>query len=265
MVPPGPIEDAIRARRGYDVTATPNGGRFLAELLLDLARRRQDRRPDGRPFVVRHDDFFPAYLRVTGLTAEEAPPAFRKAHEFGQRLVVEHREDRVIEAVEEGPDPRQALSVRATWPDTRDAASSFTYEDTVSRPNVRVRNERVVTYRLLEYVGFVMYDEMDGVSGRPTTGLLGALFDVIGMAHIEQSRFAVAGDGTQVTLTRVRKVVPTETVATVDPDGNARRGIPDGRPDLDRLLDLLDRNVEGEYAGPPPAACPSGADADRAR
>lgn len=250
------LDAAVRDRSGYDITATPNQGRFLAELLLDLARRHRKRRPAGPPLLIRYDEFFPAYLRATGLSGDAAPPGFREAHRVGQKVVVEYRKNRVVEGVEEGPDPRQALAVRATWPDTGRLPSSFTFRDTASHPEVRVRHRRTLTYRLLELDSVVAYDRVRGVAGRPVSGLLGILFDLVGMAPIRHSRFAVADDGTQVTLTRVGTRSSLESVATVTPEGRARRGIPDGRPELERLREVVERDVEVEYAAPPPPACP---------
>lgn len=253
---PGPeVESAIRSARGYDITAAPNQARFLADVFLELARRYRERAPDGPPLVVRQEEFFPAFLRVTGLRPEEAPPAFRKAHRFGQRMVVEYRRERVLEGMEAGPEPRQALAVRAAWPDTGSLPSSYTYRDTASDPDVRVRHRRQVTYRLLEFVAVVAYDRMEGVSGRPTSGALGALFDVVGMADILESRLVPAGEGAQVTYSRVRKVVPVETVATITAEGRARRGIPEGKPRYRRLERMVRRAVEPTYAGEPPRAC----------
>lgn len=256
VVPGDEIEAAVRARRGYDVTAAPNEGRFLAELLLDLAADYRERRPDGPPLLIRQQEFFPAFLRATGLSAGDAPPNFRKAKRFGQRIVVEYRGNRVVERVKEGPTPRQAVAVRAAWPDSGSLPSAYTYEDTASEPDVRVREEHDIHYRLLEFVAVVAYDEMEGVSGRPISGPLGALFDVIGMARIRESRFAVAGDA-QVTFTRVRKVVSHDAVATVTADGRARQGIPEDRPGLERLRELVTRDFEIEYTGAPPALCPA--------
>lgn len=257
------LEAAMRARRGYDPTATPNQGRFLAEVLLDLAREHRARDPAGAPILIRYEEFFPAFLRLTGLEAEEAPPGFRHANRVNQRIVVEYRRDRVVEAVEEGPDPRQVLAVRATWPDTGSAPASFSFRDTASDPEVRVRNERPVLYRLVEFDSVVAYDRMSGLVGRPVSGVLGVLFDVVGMVDIRAHRFAAAGDGTQVTLTRVERGSSMESVATVTPDGRASRGLPDGRPELERLRELVERDFEIEYAGEPPPACPGRATGPR--
>lgn len=249
------IEEVIRDRRGYDITAAPNQGRFLAELLLGLADRYRRRQPSGPPLLVRQEEFFPTFLRVMGLSTEDAPPGFHEAYRYRQRMVVEYRVDSVVERVLEGPEPRQALAVRAAWPDKGDLPSSYTYEDTASDPDVRVHQERNVTYRLLEYTAVVVYDQMKGVSGRPTSGALGALFDVLGTVEIRESRFAPAGQGAQVTYSRVRKLATMETLATITADGRARRGIPEGRPRLQRLRSILERDRAVEHAETPPQAC----------
>lgn len=259
VVPSGEIEAAIRSRRGYDLTAAPNQGRFVAELLLDLAERHRARRPDGPPLLIRQEEFFPAFLRATGLRAEEAPPAFRAARRVGQTMVVEHRRDRVLERVVKGPEPRRALSVRATWPDRDGLPSSYTYDDTLADPRLRVRHDRDVSFRLLEFAAVVAYDQVEGVSGRPTSGPLGLLFELLGMASLQESRFVVAGDR-QVVFTRVRKLLPRAAVATVSPEGRARIGIPRELPGHRRLRTMVEAGFEVQYAAPPPPLCPRAAE-----
>lgn len=256
------IEQAIRAeaQRGYDIAATPNQGRFTAGMLFALAERQRNRGSDDTPFLIRHEELFPAFLRVTGLPPSEVPPTYRKANEVGLVMIVEYRTSRVIEQVEDGPVPRQALAVRATWPAPDDRPPSYTYADTTSDPDVRVRRQRNTTYRLLEYADLVVYDETEGIAAQPTSGALGALFDAIGMVEIEETRFVVADDGTQGTRTQVDLLVPLETLATVTPEGRAHRGLAEDHPQLQRLKEVLNRDLEITYAGPPPSACPAAPD-----
>lgn len=248
------IEEAIRGRRGYDITATPNQGRFLADLLLDLADRYRKRRPSGAPLLIRQQEFFPAFLRVTGLSAEEAPPGFRKAYRYRQRMVVEYRSDRVVEGVRQGPEPRQALSVRAAWPDTgscRRATPTRTPCPIPTSGSARSGTSPTAcssTWPSSCTIGW------RGSPAGPRAGPLGALFDVLGMAEIRQSRFVPAGQGAQVTYSRVRKVAPGETFATVTADGRARRGLPEDRR-FHRLRSILERDLAVEYAEEPPPAC----------
>jgi len=250
------IEEVIRGLEGYDVTAAPNEGRFMADLLFRLVERHRTRGADDRPLRIRQEEFFSAFLRATELTSEEAPAAFRMSRRFGQTIVVEHRRDRVINEVEAGPEPRRALAVRVEWPDTGDVPDRYTYEDTLSDPHLRLRHEREITYRLLDYDSLVVYDAMEGISGRPTSGALGALFAVLGMTGFLESRYAVADDGTQLTYTRVKKLFTFDAVATVSPEGRAERGVPDDRPDLEALRPRVEADLEVRYAREPPPVCP---------
>ena len=47
-------------------------------------------------------------------------------------------------------------------------------------PKLKVTNRQEITYRLLVFGEMVVYDEIDGTFGRPLSGVLGALFKVIG-------------------------------------------------------------------------------------
>jgi hypothetical protein len=252
------IEQAMRAqaRHGYDITASPNQGRFIAAILFALAERQRKQEDETRPFLIRQEELFPAYLRATGTSPEEVPPGYRKGRKVGIAMSVAYRTDQVIDQVEEGPVPQQALSVRATWPDTGDFPSGYVYEDTTSDPEVRIRRGRPTTYRLLKYPDFVVYDEMRGISVEPTSGALGTLFDAIGMAEVEETRYVVAEDETQVTFTRVHKLFSMDSFATVTSAGRARRGIPEDRPGLKRFESVLGQDLEVTYAGSPPPVCP---------
>jgi len=253
------IERAMRAqaRQGYDIAASPNQGRFIAAILFALAERQQKRDDESRPFLIRQKELFGAYLHATGLSAEEVPPGYRKGRDVGIAMSVAYRTNQVIEEVEEGPVPQQALSIRATWPDSGDLPSSYVYEDTTSDPEVRIRRERPTTYRLLKYPDFVAYDDMKGISVEPTSGALGALFDAIGMAEVEETRFAVTEDQTQVTFTRVNKLFTVGSFATVTSAGRASKGIPEDRPELKRFEAVLEQDLAVKYTGPPPPLCPA--------
>lgn len=103
----------------------------------------------------------------------------------------------------------------------------------------------------------VVFAEMEGMSGRPTSGALGALFTVLGMARLEETRFAVARDGTRVTRAQVRRLLSRTVLATVSPEGRAERGVLDDDPELLRLAELVQRELEIEYAREPPLVCPN--------
>jgi hypothetical protein len=151
-------------------------------------------------------------------------------------MVVDYRGETVVETVLQGPPPRVAANVRIFWKTGGGRPGQYSYDDTLSRPNLRVTQGRVITYRLVEYEDRLWYAEVSGLRGRPTSGPLGVLFRIIGEARVEESRSAFLPDGMQVVRGRARKwgIARTETV-TVWPDGHADRGIPPGRPDLSAL------------------------------
>ena len=62
-------------------------------------------------------------------------------------------------------------------------------------PKLKVTNRQEITYRLLVFGEMVVYDEIDGTSGRPLSGVLGALFKVIGDGRLYHS--VLVDDGLQ--------------------------------------------------------------------
>jgi hypothetical protein len=246
-VPFEEVLEAIAQSRGYNVLATTNGARLQAEVLLQLARSARQKRPDGPPLLIRHDDWFRALLQVTGITAERAPIYARLGWLNHQDIVVEYRAARVIREVVQGPAPRMALGVTISWPDTPGAPSEYSYEDTSSTPHVKVTNKRVITYRLLDFGDMLVFDRMEGFTGRPTSGALGVLFQVIGEGRIVEYRMAITPDGGQLSRGRVRKAFfEVATTLTVHPDGRAEKGVaPD--PRLRALEQRLGAPLEIRY------------------
>jgi hypothetical protein len=222
---------AMRARQGYDLTATTNGARFQAEVLLALLRVEPS--PEGSFLFVDHRDWFSSYLERTGLAPDKAPAFMRLAHEHGQDTEVDARAGRVIEKVTEGPMPRAAANVRIGWTSVRSGKDRYSYDDTLAIPDLRVTNERIILYRLVDYGDMIAYDEVEGLRGRPTEGFLGFLFEMIGEGSIRWSRMAVAPDGLQVSRARATKgPFRVESTLTVFPDGRVEKDLPAGRSDL---------------------------------
>src|SRR6185503_13325261 len=225
-----PLEDvraAIALRHGYDVLATANGGRLQAEVLLHLARAAQRQRPDGPPLLVGYDEGFQALIEVAGVPAARAPTYARLAWEHKQDVHVEYRPSRVIREVVQGPAPRLALGVTISWPATPGAPSEYSYEDTQSTPHLKVTDKRVITYHLLDYGDMIVLDQIEGLTGRPTSGALGVLFSVLGEGRIVEYRMVVMPDGLQVSRGRARKAFfEVATALTVRPDGRTEKGVP---------------------------------------
>jgi len=240
--------EAMRAEQGYDARKTTNLGRFQAGVILRLAAQARARRPEGPPLFFDHAEWFSAYLETVGLRPEQAPISCRLSNENRQNAWVEYRSHRVVRRVSEGQPLRLALNVLVGPLSQASLPARYSYDDLASTPRLRVTVERVYRYRLLDLGDQVVFDEIQGLHGQPTDGVLGALFRLIGEAHAVFSRTAVASDGIQVVVGQAKKafLVRTATV-TIRPDGTAERGLPQGRPDLAALEARLRQPLAVEY------------------
>lgn len=247
-------EELIRAMRGhgpYDITKTTNAGRLQAETILQLVRDVQARDSTRTPLFISHRDWFDAYLKVAGVTAAAAPIFARLGYEYGQDVRVERRPERVIRSIK-GPPPKSAFHVTIWWEPSPAKRESYSYEDTLSVPRLQVTNHRVITYRMLDFGDMIVLGNIQGLTGRPTTGLLGVLFRLIGEGRLVETRMAVSADGLQLLRGSARKgFMGVTTTATVTPDGRGMKDIPDGREDLRRVEDRLKTPIEVEYVPAP--------------
>ena len=254
VVGPQELLKAMQEEQGYEPTATTNGARFQAEVLLRLAQQARSRDPKGPPLWVGHEDWYRAFLEVTGCTAERAPLYAQLAYQHGQDMLVEYGVDRVIRKVEKGPRPELAVNVVIRWPNGPGTPSRYSYRDTLSVPRLKVTNWRVISYRLLDFGDMVVYDEIEGLTGRPTTGLLGLLFQAIGEGRVVQSRMAISRDGLQVSRAKSKKAfLGVTAIATVFPDGRTQKDVPADRPDLLALERQLRQPLDIDYV--PLALC----------
>lgn len=225
-----------RAGPGYDIDATTNQPRFVAEFLFALADRVQAQ--GQRSFRVLPQRYFEAWQLATGKTAEQAPVGMKRVLEFDQRFVVEIDPTLTLR-LPSGLELKRALAVRVGWPVQSNGADSYRYIDTAAEPDVLLQQARDIRYLLLDFGDFVAYEQVDGISGKPTSGGLGALFLVLGLADLRSSRLAISEDGLQVNRTRVAKLFTFTAVALVRPDGVATRDLPRDRPDLIALAERL--------------------------
>jgi hypothetical protein len=251
VVPEARIVAAMRGEHGYDLTATTNGPRLQADVLRQIVGQRQTEDPQRRPLFLGHREWYEAFLERTGLAPSAAPLYVRLSYEAGQDMLVDYRREAVVEAVLEGPEPRMAANVRLYW---SDGPERFSYDDLLSRPHLRVTQRRLVTYRLVDYVDRLWYAEVQGLHGRPTSGPLGLLFDVIGEGRVDESRSALLPDGSaQVVRGRASKwgITRTETL-TIWPDGHADGGVPPDRPDLAALAARLEEPLDIRFRPLPP-------------
>jgi hypothetical protein len=238
--------EAMRAEQGYDARRATNLARFQAGVLLRLAARAKARRPDGQPLFFDHAEWFRAYLETVGLSEEHAPLASRLSRDNRQDAWVEYRIDHVVRRASRPV--RLALNVRVAPLPHVSVPPRYSYDDLASEPHLRVTVERTYRYRLVDLGDRVVFDEMQGLHGRPTSGLLAALFRLIGEGHAVYSRMAVAHDEVQVMVGQARKAVFVRTATvTIRPDGTATRGLPPGRPDLRALEQRLREPLGIEY------------------
>ena len=190
---------------------------------------------------------------MTGLSSERAPLFMRLAHDHGQDTEVDYRRERVVNAVEPGPPPELALNVCISWPEGSGRPTKYSYEDLLSTPRLKVTNERLLSYRLLDFGDMTVFGDIRGLRGRPTSGVLGVLTQIIGEANVEENRMAVSADGLQVARARAKKAfLEVASTLTVYPDGRAEKDIPPGRPDLAMLEARLKQPLKLVH---PPLGC----------
>lgn len=233
----------IEQRKGYALDAIANAVRLQAGVFLALVEQAAATDPEQRVLRIGHQDYRDAYLDVTRLAAQDLPTFVRVAHAFREDYLVEYRSGRVLEGPAGADGPRRALNVKAGWPAGPDAPPRYSYEDRSTDPAVEVTHERTTAYRVLDYGTLIVYDDMRGVTGRATSGLLGSVFSVIGKAQAVQTRFAVAPDGTQVSRTTASKLLTLSQTVTILPEGKVITGVPADRPDLVAVDQLLRRHV----------------------
>ncbi len=242
------ILEAMRQVGDYNLTATTNGARFQWEALLYLARRAEQRDPKGPPLFIIGADWFRAFMEVTGRPESEMPLYARLSREYEQHMDVEYRMDRVIRKVIDGPAPQFALNVRIWWEDRPGKPDRYSYLDTLSTPNLKVTNGRVMAYRLLDLGDWFACDKITGLTGRPTSGLLGLIFQIIGDGRLIHSRMAISNDGLQIVRGTSKKgFMRKTTTATIYPDGEMIKDLPEGRPDLLELKQRINQPLEVDY------------------
>lgn len=240
---------AALSHGAYDLLATPNWTRFQSALYVQLARHALEREPLGGVLFIPPDYLFWEFLSLAGVAdPDEAPAHLLWALHLDQGTQLEYRADGIVRVVKKGTHPTLMVNVRTAWPDRPDGTEKFSYIDTLSVPKLKVTNRQEITYRLLVFGKMVVYDEIDGTSGRPLSGVLGALFKLIGDGRIEYYHSVLVDDGLQVVRVKARKSIFSRTTTiTIHPDGRAENGMPPNRPDLATVEELLKRDLDIEY------------------
>lgn len=236
---------SLEQEHDYDLSATSNGTRLLTGVIMKLVEWHAERDAEQQPILIDHRDYFAAFLGVTQADPEDAPVFLRIAHEHGEDQLIDYRRDRVVRRVSAEPELRVAVNVVAGW---KDGPRSYSYEDKTNKPHLKATHKRRNTYRILDFGDFYLFDDIQGITGRATSGLLGLMFNVLGEARAVRSRSAVSEDGLQITRTTAKKFgLPVKQTATVYPNGRVEKGLPPNRPDLVAIEKLLRKPLEIEY------------------
>jgi len=241
LVTKGELLAAMRGAEGYSIKATTNAVRFQTTTILRLVHWAQASGLAPGPLFIDHTAWYHAFLELNRLTAEEAPLSIRLAFEHQQDVLIEYGLDCVLRMdASREPLPKLAVNVKLWWPERPGCRPSFSFLDETSVPKLRVTNKRVIRYRILEFEDMIVCEQIDGLRGRPVSGLLGLMFRVIGEGRVVRSRFGVAADGAQVVWTHVKKgPLGKKSLVTVYPDGRAIKGTPTGRTDLAGIASRL--------------------------
>ena len=242
------IVAALREQQaqGYRLDTIANSVRMQVGVFFALADAGRAADPQQRPLRVAQRDWFAAWLEVTGLTADTAPAYITVPHRHGEDYLIDYRLEEVLDLAATRDRPARALNVKAGWPAAPGAPASYSYEDRSTDPAIETTHQQVSSFRVLDFGQAIVYDEIRGVTGRATSGLLGAIFSLLGHATAQQTRFAIASDGMQVSRTTARKGFTLTQAITISPDGRVLTGLPENRPDLqdiDRLLAQLPLRV----------------------
>jgi hypothetical protein len=116
---------------------------------------------------------------------------------------------------------------------------------------LEVYNDRVIRFKLLEYPGMLVFDQVTGISVRPT-GFLSAIFAVLGKPDLRQNRIAASADEWQVMRGQVKVLagISKTGTATIEPGGRGHEGVPAARPDLAALAERMRQPLKLRYGAP---------------
>lgn len=220
---------------GYRLDAIANAVRVQTGVLLALAETASAADAQQRPLRIDHRDFFATWCEVTGIAAEAVPSFIRAPNQAKEDYLVDYRIATVLDLEHTRDRPRRALNVKAGWPAAPGAPPSYSYEDRSTDPHIKTTRAQVTSWRILDYGDVIVYDDVQGVGGRATSGLLGAIFSVIGHAQARRTLYTIAPDGSQVSRTTALKGITLEQTVTILPEGRVITGLPAGRPDLEAL------------------------------
>ena len=242
------IFEAMDTQKGYDITATTNVARFQLFTLIQVAKNSLKQNPSKKLLYLNYLEWRKAYKMVSKLKNSQFPEFSNCAIIHKQNLLLDLRENKVIKKVIKGPQPKFAFNVILGWPKTIYSKEFFFFNDTLSTPNLRVRNNRVITYRILDFGHMVMYDDINGIYGKPSTGIFGLIFKFISEARIIWSKITINVDEIQITRAKAKKgIFEIESTVTIYPNGFTLKNLPSKRHDLEQFEKYVTQTVEIKY------------------
>lgn len=187
----------------YDPKATTNGIRYQTDViiyLLENGARQVHKQPEEACLLfIGYKDWYEAFKSVH-CQNKEPPKYVIKAYEAKQNIVIDYDRRKVIKEIDSGDIPDIAANVALYW-ESKD--KSFFYIDDLSKPKLRVINEKNITYRLLKYKddNLIVCDQIHGLKGRAKEGFL----RILGKARMTQYRIVPAEDRAQYVLMETKK------------------------------------------------------------
>lgn len=245
---------AMKKQTGYNVATTTNVARFQANVLLDIAYNTLEEYPDSELLFLDAKVWYEAFQEFTGLDDDIMPEYSRLALKIKQDQILDLRQEKVFSSIEKGRKPSFAMNVILGWQNFENTGDFYAFSDTLSVPSLEVTNNRVVTYRILDFHDMICYKEIQGISGQPTSGILGLIFQFIGKGNVMWSHITTTSDGLQIVRARVKKgLFEIESTLTVYPDGHTINNLPKELPELKIYEKLLMQPIEIEFLPIEPA------------
>ncbi len=239
---------AMQTQSGYDYTKSTNVARFQANVLFQIAYNSLEKDTNRTILLIGHLEWFNAYKKFIGLSNSELPSYAHLAKDFKQDQLLDFRQGKVYEKIVQGRKPILAMNVVLGWSLSTGLPSRYFYIDTLSTPNLKVTNSNKITYRLLDFGNMILYDDIVGLTGQPTTGFLGLLFKFIGEGQVVQSKSTISHDNIFISRAKAKKgPFQIESTLTILPNGNAQKGLPKNRKYLKSSEKFLQQPLKINY------------------
>ncbi|MBN2280262.1 MAG: hypothetical protein JXQ65_06765 [Candidatus Marinimicrobia bacterium] len=236
---------AMKTQTGYNVIATTNVARFQGSVLINIAKSSLQEDPNQKLLYVDSQVWYQAYKEYTGFSDQEMPEYSIYAVKYRQDQLLDLRHDKVIKNITGNQHPQLAMNAVVGW---KEGPEFYSFNDTLSNPTLKVRNSRRITYRILDFGPMFMYDEMQGLAGQPTSGILGWIFQFIGEGHVIWSKLAITPTNEEVVRARAKKgIFEIESTLTIFHDGTTEKNLPKGRKDLEYYEKLVTEPLSIEY------------------